>query len=271
MLKFMVDETNKDVGDDGFFIVGGLVFTDEQAIKTHQGIEEIRKKHGFLSTDKLKFQTKSRPKTMTAATQTAAKSDVIELLRSLEVPMITTIGLNAIVKANGDRNRMALALNTLTLSFLQYLDIKQEYGEIILDRDDSMIDHLRKIFQEQLLWRMPRDKIVLLGSTSDGLSHLSSAVDIALGGLRYCVNTKAETDRDKTVARALLSPLAKMLWGVERADGVRQIGGYGFNTTPRSVRVPAYKARYEELTERLAELSRSDAEPTVPTDASRST
>lgn len=271
MLKFVVDETNKDVGDDGFFIVGGLVFSEDQAIKTHQGIEEIRAKHGFESTDKLKFQTSSRPKTMDAKTQTAAKNDVIELLTNLEVPMITTLGLNAIVKARGDKTRMSLALNTITISFLQYLSIHQEYGEMILDREDTMIEHLRRLFQQPLYYRVPRDRILLFGSTSDGLSHLSSAVDIALGGLRYCVNTKAETERDRTVARTLLTPLAKMLWGVQRPDGVRQIGGYGFNTAPRDIRVTAYKARYKELTDRLAELSSSDAEATVPTDASNAT
>lgn len=264
MLRFVIDETNRHVGDDGFFIVGGLIFNDEQTIKVHQGIEQIRIRHGFQPTDKLKFQTSSRPEAMPAAVQTLAKNAVIKLLAEQQVKMVTYLGINAIIKSKSEDLRMKWALDALVLRYLHFLELNDDYGEMIMDRDDTMIDHLRERFQSPALFRNPRQRLFMFGTTSDGLSHLSSAVDIALGGFRYCVNKEAKTDRDHEVAQAIFGPITQLMWGIQRQDGVKQIGGYGFNLRPKAPRKPAFKQRYEELTARLTQLGNADARPVTP-------
>lgn len=266
MLRFIIDETNRHVGDDGFFIVGGLIFSDEQAISVHKGIADIRTRYGFGPRDQLKFQTSSRPQDMSPETQTLAKKAVIDLLSQHKINMITYLGINAIIKSKNEEIRMKWALDAIIFRYLHYLEMNDAHGEMIMDRDESMIPHLKEAFQGELLFRKTSERLILLGQTSDGLSHLSSAVDIALGGLRYCVNKEASTERDMEVALSIFDPIAKLMWGVQRTDGVRQVGGYGFNLRPKDVRKPAFKERYQSLTARLSELANADTAPTEPVD-----
>lgn len=260
---FVIDETNKNSTPGKFFIVGGLVLRAKQIKKVDRAVEKIRRKYGYQDGDSLKFQISARPAHISVQDATAAKKAVIKALVKLDVRMITYVLLHDIGVNRTEQERMQMAINTLSWGFHRMLVAEDSAGAIFVDRDDTQHAHLATLFQHGLSVGkrtiVLRDRIKFFGMTANNESHLSSAVDIALGGFRFCVNAANldATHGAHMTARSIFKPLSRLLWGVKRG-AVRRIGGYGFHARPVEVRAPRYERRYEELRAKLQEYSRSD-------------
>jgi hypothetical protein len=99
--------------------------------------------------------------------------------------------------------------------------------------------------------------------SSNNASHISSVVDIAIGGFRYCVNTAGGKGRT-TVAGEIFPTLARLMWANE-VSGRRYIGGFGYLERPRLVRVARYADQYRELREALTEFAQATADESPTT------
>lgn len=67
------------------------------------------------------------------------------------------------------------------------------------------------------------ERVIHYSMSCDGASHVSSLVDLAIGGMRYCINSATGKGSD-TVAETLLPSLADLLWANE-ANGKSYAGG----------------------------------------------
>lgn len=247
---FLVDETNKDYVAGKFFIVGGLVFTEQQVEQVDQLARAVRLQYGFQRGDSLKFDTNSRPAHITIEAHRGAKQALIAGLRDIGVRMVAYVILHDLCREQPYDVRMNFALNTLVYAYHDLLSRENVTGAMLIDRDNDRYDHLESLFQNGLdfegrsFWVDQR--IRLFGMTNDNASHLSSATDVSLGAFRYCVNAAGGWGSD-AVAAAMFPPLAEMMWGVENDKGVKHVRGFGYHPRPNAVRVPAYQERYAAL------------------------
>jgi hypothetical protein len=256
---FVTDETNKNATPGQFFIYGGLVATDEQVAEIHTATEAIRKKYAFLPGDSFKFHSRSRPKQVSIDQARFAKQELVEELRRIGVRMIVYVILHDVAKKT-EAEIMQFALNTVAWAFHRLLTEESATGAMFIDRDDDQHTHLAHLFQQGISVEGSKaslSRIKLFGQTSNNASHLSSAVDIALGAFRYCVNT-AGGDGNEVIAKDILPPLADLVWGV--GDNPRRVGGYGYIARPLEVRIAKYKDHYTRLSAALQDYSNADTE-----------
>jgi len=253
MYWYLVDETNRNYAEGEFFIVGGLVFTEEQFEQVHQVVRKIRQKHGFAPGDQFKFNTNSRPAHVSADAHREAKRELISALPDIGVRMIVYVILHDIKGQDYD-NAMNYALNALAHSYHRLLAAEKSTGVMLMDRDNHRFDHLEGLFQSGLAFgggshRSLNDRIRLFGMTNDNASHLSSAADVALGAFRYCVNTAGGTGRVEA-AESIFPPLAKIVWA-QMERGFPRAKGYGYQPHPKLVRHADYAEKYDALADAL--------------------
>lgn len=267
MHLFMIDETNKNFVSGDFLVVGGLVFSDSQVGLVHSDIETIRVRNGYKPQDSLKFQTSARPKDVSVEAATQAKREVIESLVRREVRLIVYVLLHDIGKNQAENVRMAYAINTLAGSYHRLLRDEKSNGIFLIDRDDKQYPVFEEGFRHGIGGgnRFPiSDRIHLFGQTANGASHLTSAVDIALGGFRFCVNQASRGEqmgaRSGEVARDIFAGLSTLMWGrVENEK--KHVGGRGYIERPQEPpRVDAYRVKYGELRQRLSDYGSSPQE-----------
>jgi len=263
---FVVDETNKNPVSGQFFIIGGLVFNEEQIEKVHSAIELIRVRRGYHPGDKLKFQSSARPAHVTIENALAAKQEVISALREHGVRMLTYVLLHDVGCNQSEQARMEMGLNTIAWAYYRLLAMEKAWGCMMIDRDDKQHAHLVTLFQKGVgsgSKTSMADRIKFYGMTSDNASHLSSAVDVALGGFRFCVNAAGKESVSETgqvTVQNIFQPLSELLWGVE-VGKKRHIGGFGYIERPQSVRAYSYREKYNNLKQKLETYSGSSAEP----------
>lgn len=266
MYWLITDETNIDPNQGDFFIYGGLIMTPRQMRKAHLAISDIRTKYEFKDTDKFKFNTQSRPRHIPQQQWVAAKQEAIEAALDLEIIMIAYVVLHQIAQSQNSETNLKWALNSVLAHFdLRFLYDVGSMGAVCIDRVEghSAYGHLKKMFQEGVeisqdgkTRKKKLERIIHYSMSTDGASHHSSLVDIALGGLRYCINSAGGTGRAE-IAQQILPSLAKMMWHKVEADGKDYIGGNGFIQYPKQIKVQAYQDKYDDLVRTLGEWSKA--------------
>ncbi len=88
---------------------------------------------------------------------------------------------------------------------------------------------------------------------------MSSLTGIALGSMRFCINS-ATGRENEAVARKILPVLSKAMWQRRTPDGGLQIGNYGFLQYPKDIRKPEYREKYRDLAQKLAEYAITEDE-----------
>lgn len=269
MYWLLTDETNVDPAQGAFFIYGGLVMNDEQLCQLHQQVKEIRANRGYRPGDSLKFQLAARPEHVTQEQARLAKQEVLQAAERVGVRLIVNVILHAIAGTD-TRRKMQFAMNTVLFNYYWLLGIEAATGVVSIDRVDEAYGYayLKEVFQRGLTFQSGAggqldDRIVHYGMSSDNASHISSVVDIALGGFRYCVNTAGGKGRTE-IAGDTFPTLARLMWSQE-VDGRKHIGGYGYIERSRTVKVAQYEAQYTEL--RAALVAFSQADTTAPKNA----
>ncbi len=261
---FHIDETNATGKEADFLIVGGLILNGKQIMDADLAIDVIRKHFGYEPTDQFKFNTKSRPPQVTPENFRKAKETAISLLEPLGIRMVVYVVLHEIAKNKDAEEMMAMAYNSLFDHFdSKFLESMNTKGVVCIDRgkDQFVFKYLQEKHQGGIRYvdgyERHLDRIMHYSVTTDGASHISSLVDIALGAFRYCVNLSNSPDKEQRleIANSLLRPLSKALWSND-ANGKRLITGYGFLPHPRGgIRVESYRLKYETLAEDLQRWS----------------
>jgi hypothetical protein len=115
------DETNLDETERvRFFVYGGLIVPAEAIGELTERVGEIRQEHGFRPGDSLKFRTSSRPRTMSKASWTAAKTEVIEATEASGATLVACLVLHAIARRRRDK-LVEWQLNTVLATFSNLL------------------------------------------------------------------------------------------------------------------------------------------------------
>lgn len=263
---FITDETNTQ-DDARFFLYGGLVLTDEQVVAVHDAVTAIRVKYGYRPGDSLKFQTSARPPHVSIEDSTAAKDEVLRALEAAGARMIVNVTHWGVGKSQGLAKTTQWAINTVMWAYHRLLEQDRAKGIVSVDRIDPGYGfaHLQELFQTGLTFPSRptvslTDRIVYFGMSSNNASHLSSAVDIALGGFRYCVNTAAGVGVGKDdIAEKIFPTIARLLWAHEQG-GMRHLGGYGLLIRPREVLSARYSKECQDLRTALAAYANATAE-----------
>ena len=228
-------------------------------VKVTNDIEKIRLKRGFEPEDKLKFDTNSRPKGMPPATYTAAKNAVVRSCLRVGVKFIAYMILHKIVN---EKFKGEFALNSVLVAFgNKFLVENNDYGMVIIDRlpeTAQAYGMLKRKFQVGLqiastggTIKVPR--VLMYATTCDGASHLSSAVDIVLGSLRYVVNQRHNSNQS-TVTQTLLNNVANMMYYRKKGDEIL-VRERGLILRPKAISHPPYRQEYDDLVSYLALLS----------------
>lgn len=259
MYLFLVDETNAGYVPDKFFILGGLVFTQEQIRKVDTVVKARRKEFGYRNGDSFKFNTHTRPEHVSIENFRLAKQAVISDLKEIGVRLVVTVVLHNVAQKNDDR-LMEWGLSNVAASYHRLLSKEDAHGFMLMDRDNKRYDFLESFHQHGFDYSGSRksvqDRVLLFGMTNDNASHLASATDIALGAFRYCVNAAGGEGRTN-VAASMFRDLSQLLWGVKNAEGVVHAAGYGYlpSPEPSTVWVGEYREKYERLAEALQEYA----------------
>ncbi|WP_143266232.1 MULTISPECIES: DUF3800 domain-containing protein [Amycolatopsis] len=263
MYTLITDETNtQESKNSEFFIYGGLVFSPEQMGIISSDIQAIRDTYGFAPEDKLKFDTNSRPANVDRSSYTAAKKQVIQSCLNAGVVFIAYMILHKIAK--DPKTIGEYALNSVLVRFDGvFLREKSDIGVVIVDRlpdQARAYDMLRRKFQTGLEIasngsKIELDRVLLYATTCDGASHLSSAVDIVLGSLRWVVN-HSNNGPTTELSRDMFGSVASMMYHRE-SGGKKYLRDYGLILRPKEPGHPPYKARYDDLVSYLQGLLNS--------------
>jgi hypothetical protein len=207
------DEADAEEGrGQKFFLYGGIFVDHSKAWTAHLRIEDLRKEAGFVAQDSLKFASSTRPKTVTADAHREIKSAVIALAHELGIVFCAYVFLHAIGRSQDQVDLIEYGANTVLGRFNEFLTEKNEHGIANLDRmSKNGFIYAKEKFQRGLAFpsRDRRlERVISVGFTCDGASHLSSMADILLGSFRYCVN---EPERD-IAGRAMLPNLVPLMW-----------------------------------------------------------
>jgi hypothetical protein len=245
------DETNVEPDQEAeFFIYGGVYFPVERLADLHERIESIRHDAGFLPGDDFKFNTRSRPATVSIADHTNAKNQVLLACADLDVRFVACVILHSI--STERTRRWSYQADMVLLAFDTVLHNEAATGLVVFDRADGGFDFAREKFERGVHYEHTggtytlRRKAHLFAQGGIGSSHVASVVDIVLGAFRYCINDVAGSP----ATRAMLPAVMRLM--AHRTFRERPIYlDYGLLLRPKRVYTPAYKARYSALKDRL--------------------
>lgn len=114
MYVLLTDETNLEASESvRFFTYGGLIVPMEKIPALHARIEEIRKAAGYGPSDRLKFETKARPKGVTIEAATSAKREVVAAAIESGCLFIAYVVLHAIAKSQGIEKTIQFGANSV--------------------------------------------------------------------------------------------------------------------------------------------------------------
>jgi hypothetical protein len=252
------DETNLEKRDDDFFVYGGLVMSSDSAVALNNEIEKIRSTAQIPADFPLKFNP--GPSFLDHAAFSAVKQRVIEAAIQANCILFTTMILHNIATSSDDARRNAI--NQLSYNFNDFLSCSKDYGLVLIDRfTDAQIDsHLREKFSIGITGlpyspRVRLRRILGFHYAAIGQSHFGSVIDIVLGTLRFSVNAFCRNDLEKMArSRHLLAMLAPLLQKIpdvgERGPLTTKLS---LDFTPKTIKAPMYKQRYEALRNYLAQ------------------
>lgn len=244
------DESNLEERSGDFLIYGGLIFDGERARALSLAIDNIRLRLGVPADYKLKFNP--GPEGFTHAQFIELKQSVLECAVDHGAKMLTYVVLHDLAKNPDEARRFGI--NTLCYHFDCILNRKEGTGLVLIDRFNdggNQIDaHLAEKFATGVRFHpngssRALSRIVGFHYSAVGQSHFPSIVDVAIGSLRYGINSFTRRD-EKALAGGtkLLGLLSPLFWRQEASAPIPELG---FMFSPASVRNSAYFERYAAL------------------------
>ena len=245
----LTDETNAVPSDAAkFFVYGGLIVDAGALPQLDDRVAAARAKYGYKPGDLLKFDTNARPKHVPLDAATAAKNDVIQACIDVDCKFIVYVVLHAIAKTRPAADIVAWGANCVVGKFNYFLHVTNSHGLVAMDRFPAGNDYsfLTDKFCFGLTFQgedpVALDRIKLFSSTCINASHVSSAMDIALGAFRYCINQPANV----AAAKVMMANICRMIWCTREGDTLMPLER-GLIFRPKTVNVDKYKAEYDGL------------------------
>lgn len=255
MHLLLTDETNTAATEAAkFFVYGGLIIPIGNLSALDERIAKARANAGYTSADVLKFDTNSRPKHITQVAATLAKAAVIDACIDLDCQFIVYVVLHAIAKNNQPVENIRWGADHVIGKFNYFLKCSDSFGIVAVDRlpQNTEFSWLSDKFCSGLKLgdeSVTLDRIKLFSSTCINASHVSSAMDIALGSFRYCIN-QAEPNE---VTRGMMHKLSRLIWCTREGENLYAFEK-GLIFRPKGVKHPPYKAEYDNLLNRINTL-----------------
>ena len=261
MYYLFADETNTTPKYDRgvkFFIYGGLIVPADQLSSIDSEIRKLRNDKGYLPTDSLKFDSHSRPSSVSAEDFGKIKNQIVELAINKGCVALLYVAHHEIAKGPGLATTIKWGADHIISKFHNFLNTKRDAGIMILDRlsDTAEYSMLTEKFTTGLIYpdkTVPLERIKIFASSCDNASHLSSLADIVIGSFRYCINDPANFEASKV----MMGNLVKLVWADKDKSGEHLYPfekGLTFRPRPETVTIPQYKADYDLLLKHLNTL-----------------
>jgi hypothetical protein len=241
------DETNVDPATSDFFAYAGVAIPGESAGQLSHRIDVVRAANGYGPNDLLKFNTRERPAHVTPDAHKEVKRQLLAEAANHGVKLFCSFILHRV--ATSPEDARLNEINRILLHFNYYLTRVQDYGLVLIDtfQDNSVLGFLRQKFSVGLKglpysrnYRL--DRVLGLHLASIGSSHFCSIVDVALGSLRYSINSRNDPHH-QNVCQTLLTQLSPLL--------LRTPGGKAEELSvffsPKTIRAPSYLKEYQNL------------------------
>jgi len=237
MYALLLDETNKERTETSrFFLYGGVFFHLDTASALHREMKTIRERAGFKETDLFKFQTHSRPKSVSKDKFNQAKEKVLSLCEKHKVLFIAYMVSHNVAYSQSLQKKIEWASKEIIYQFNEYLARHKEKGIVIFDNlpFKGGVKYLRELFCKGITTATTRNNpqipknIVGYSISTIGASHLNSIMDIILGSFRYCVNA----NRINNIVKKLLPKVRNLMYGIEDRNGNKYVREFGLLLRP---------------------------------------
>ena len=252
------DETNTSPTEKiKFFVYGGLFFEIDKLKTLHNKISLIRHKYKYQPSDILKFDTHKRPEHLSIEEATEAKKEVINACIDIDSKFIVYVVHHNIIGSTNKEEEFLWSVIHIIGKFNQFISLPDydEGGIVVVDRLPVKGDYkfLSDKFTHGLDFHdgntLNLSNIYLLTSSCINASHASSAMDIVLGSVRYCINEPCNTD----VAKEMMKNIFRLIWH-NRNGNKLMYQELGLMLRPKEIRNPKYKEDYDLLLEQLDSL-----------------
>jgi hypothetical protein len=251
------DEADADQGRGQKFFVYGAIFVPATNMPPlHAQVESARIASGLANTDSLKSAVGTRPESMTFEAHRELKNTVMSLARKVgDVTFCSQVTLHDLARNKSHDELVLWGANTVLSKFNQFLQERNSYGYVVLDRIPvkQPYQYLKEKFQIGLTFTtkpasppMRLGRILGFAQAVDGSSHMCSVADVMLGAFRYCVN---EPD-NKEAGKAMFPVLMSMMWKRER-NGKIYVNNCGLVFRPANVLETKHQTEYDALVQRL--------------------
>jgi hypothetical protein len=241
------DETNLDPKTCEFFTYAGVIIPPETASKLSEDIDALRDEYEYKADELLKFNTRERPKHVTPDKHRDIKKKLMEASARRGVKFISSVILHKIATSPDDARLNGI--NTVCYHFNCYLQRVQDNGIVLMDtfQDNRLAPFMREKLSVGLVGMpfsptMRLNRLLGFHLASIGSSNFCSVVDIVIGALRFCINSRTHLDQHVT-AKQLFKQLGKL--AIRDSSG--KVEEIGFFFSPKSVKVSSYLTRYQEL------------------------
>ncbi len=259
MYLIYADEADQD-GQRELLVYASVFFPANNLLSISNKVSQLREKHGFRNGDSLKFSTGTKPSDVSREQHTAIKAEILRLAVKNDCKACCYVIPHAIAKGKPHEDRLKFALNTLLIKFDQFL---KESGSI---PGSAHFDHTEDYNQNKFLreiselgvqneagTRKKLDRVISVGTTQNGMSHLNSVTDIVVGSFRWVIN---EPEKNKVGAK-LLAQLSGLLWGKMNDKGVLNVRERGLVVRPKTIKSQKYKADINAFLASLNEYQRA--------------
>lgn len=244
MYLTLTDETNRDVGDSAFFLVGGVAVPFASAEQIHTRIDSIRSSNGYLPADSFKYARASKPPHVSEDQFNSAKSQALDLCLEFGAKVFLYVCHHLIAENRTPVEKFQWGSNGMLWQLNGFLNEHGTYSWVLQDRHpvEGEFQYYKQRFTESRP-SFPNhyhklNRIIGFGSTCDGASHLSSLADIVLGSYRFCINNPT-----KDIVNGILLPrLLRATYGFPHCIG----GGIAIYPTGE-IHKQECKAAYGEL------------------------
>jgi hypothetical protein len=258
------DETNMQERAGDFFVYAGLVVDGDRAQALSQRVDRIRREARIDRAFRLKFNPK--PDNLTHPEFNAVEQAVMETAIEYGCLLLASVILHDIATNPDDARRNEI--NRVCYHFDCLLGRYPDAGLVLIDRfSDRQIDaHLSEKFSVGLTGlpyaaELRLERIVGFHYAAIGQSHFSSIIDIALGSLRFAINAHTRNEEANLETAQMLLRVIQPLFHREPLGG--DVHEISFFFSPKVVRVPHYRQRYESLKQFMAEQGINTAQAIV--------
>lgn len=251
------DESNLEERAGDFLLYGGLMVDGARAGALSEAIDQIRMRRAVPRSYILKMAP--GPPKFSNDQFIDLKREVLAAAHEHGCRLLIYTVLHDIANNPDDARRKGI--NTVTYHFHCALNrIDDGTGLVLIDRFNdkgNVIDqHLRDKFMIGLTGmpyspEMRLSNIVGFHYSTIGQSHFPSILDVAVGSLRFAINTLTRgQEKNLPTARALLKALSPMLW---REAGWEPVSEIGLTFSPKVIKAAKYREKYQALKDFLAE------------------